>query len=226
MTPCRPIVRISRSRCSARHRSLRAASAARPCARHRPRSSRRTRARSRASARRPASPAPTAWPGSARGRHGVVGRWGDRQHLADRLDPMRLAMIVDERDHGLNRRSSSAWAKYALALRRISLACRSSRFSRSSAFSFAAMSVGTPGLPAVALGLLHPLVQRLPVQPILDAIDMIAAQREECSPRDPAPAAPHARAPQAKTCSSSCSSWLHLLRSWSLRQTRGGSILL
>jgi hypothetical protein len=35
---------------------------------------------------------------------------------------MRLAMIVDERNHGLNRRSSSAWAKYALALRRISLA--------------------------------------------------------------------------------------------------------
>ena len=41
----------------------------------------------------------------------VVGRRGDRQHLADRLDPVRLAVIVDERDHGLNRRSSSAWAK-------------------------------------------------------------------------------------------------------------------
>ena len=41
----------------------------------------------------------------------VVGRRGDRQHLADRLDPVRLAVIVDERDHGLNRRSSPAWAK-------------------------------------------------------------------------------------------------------------------
>jgi hypothetical protein len=50
---------------------------------------------------------------------------GDLQHLADRLDPMRLAMIVNEGDHGLYRRSSSAIAKYALALRRISLACRS-----------------------------------------------------------------------------------------------------
>jgi len=40
----------------------------------------------------------------------VRGR-GDRQDLADRLDPIRLAVIVDERDHGLNRRSSSAWAK-------------------------------------------------------------------------------------------------------------------
>jgi DNA modification methylase len=39
-------------------------------------------------------------------------------------------VIVDERDHRLNGRSSSAWAKYADALRRISLAWRSSRFSR------------------------------------------------------------------------------------------------
>src|ERR1700722_19233899 len=41
---------------------------------------------------------------------GVIGRQGDRQHPADRLDPMRLAVIVDEGNHGLNRRSSSAWA--------------------------------------------------------------------------------------------------------------------
>jgi hypothetical protein len=41
----------------------------------------------------------------------VVGRRGDRQHLADRLDPVDLAVIVDERDHRLNGRSSSAWAK-------------------------------------------------------------------------------------------------------------------
>ena len=59
------------------------------------------------------------------------------------LDPIRPALIVDERDHGLCRRSSSAWAKYADPLRRISLACRSSRFSRSRAFSRAAISVVT-----------------------------------------------------------------------------------
>ena len=35
----------------------------------------------------------------------------NRQDFADRLDPMRFAVIVDEGDHGLNRRSSSAWAK-------------------------------------------------------------------------------------------------------------------
>src|SRR5919205_4291208 len=41
----------------------------------------------------------------------VGGGRGDRQHPADRLDPVRLTMLVDEGDHGLNRRSSSAWAK-------------------------------------------------------------------------------------------------------------------
>src|SRR5271165_5708631 len=41
--------------------------------------------------------------------------------------------------------------------------------------------------------------------------------------RDPEPSEPHGPGPQAKTCSSSCLSWLHPLRSWSLRQTRGGS---
>jgi hypothetical protein len=42
---------------------------------------------------------------------GVVCRWGDRQNLADRLDPMGGAVIVDEGDHRFNGRSSSAWAK-------------------------------------------------------------------------------------------------------------------
>jgi hypothetical protein len=73
----------------------------------------------------------------------MVGGRSDRQHLADRLDPKCPTMIVDERDHGFTRRSSSAWVKYADALRRISFACRSSRFSRSRFFSFSATSVGT-----------------------------------------------------------------------------------
>ena len=41
----------------------------------------------------------------------AIGRRGDRQHLADRLDPVGLAVIIDEGDHRLNRRSSFAWAK-------------------------------------------------------------------------------------------------------------------
>ena len=84
-------------------------------------------------------------PGAA-GDVGVIGRRGDRQHLADRLDPVLVAVRIDEADHGFHRRSSSAWAKYALALRRISLACRSSRFSRSSAFRRSRSSVVTPAL--------------------------------------------------------------------------------
>src|SRR5436305_1961413 len=115
------------------------------------------------------------------GGMGVIGRWGNRQHLADRLDPIRPALIVDERDHGLCRRSSSAWAKYADALRRISLACRSSRFSRSSAFSRAAISVVTPGArPLSRSPFFSHSLSVCPVQPILAAIEMIAAHRDGC----------------------------------------------
>jgi hypothetical protein len=59
----------------------------------------------------------------------VVLRRGDRQLRADRLDPVYVAMLVDELDHHFGRRSSSAWAKKADALRRISLARFNSRFS-------------------------------------------------------------------------------------------------
>jgi hypothetical protein len=57
----------------------------------------------------------------------VIRRWGDRQHLADRLDPIRPTVIVNERDHGLCRRSSFAWAKYADALRKIMAFFRSAK---------------------------------------------------------------------------------------------------
>jgi len=42
---------------------------------------------------------------------GVVRRRGDRQHIADRLDPVGVLVLVDEGDHVLDRRSSSACAK-------------------------------------------------------------------------------------------------------------------
>src|SRR6202795_3604168 len=41
--------------------------------------------------------------------------------------------------------------------------------------------------------------------------------------RDPEPSEPLGSGPRVKTCSLSCLSWLHPLKSWSLRQTRGGS---
>src|SRR4051812_2287715 len=42
---------------------------------------------------------------------------------------------------------------------------------------------------------------------------------------DPGPSGPLGPGPRVKTCLSSCLSWLHPLMSWSLRQTRGGSVL-
>jgi hypothetical protein len=47
----------------------------------------------------------------APGGVGMIRRRGDRQNAADRLDPVDGAVLVDEGDHGLNRRSSSACAK-------------------------------------------------------------------------------------------------------------------
>jgi len=70
--------------------------------------------------------------------------WGDLQDTADRLDPKLLAMMVDEVLQDLMRRSSSAWAKNALASFSISLALRSSRFSRSRSLIRWASAVETP----------------------------------------------------------------------------------
>src|SRR5690625_804924 len=75
----------------------------------------------------------------------VVRRRSNRQDLADRPDSVGVTMGVNERRHFFGRRSSSAWAKYAEALRSISLAWRSSRFSRSSALMRSRSSVVGPG---------------------------------------------------------------------------------
>ncbi len=52
----------------------------------------------------------------------IIGGRGNRQQSADRLDPEHRAVFVDEGDHRFSGRSSSAWAKYAEALRKISFA--------------------------------------------------------------------------------------------------------
>jgi len=84
-------------------------------------------------------------------------------------------MIVNERHHHLPGRSSSAWAKYAEALRRISLARLSSRFSRSSAFSRSRSSLVTPGLSPWSRSAWRTHLRRVSaVHPIVDAIDDIA----------------------------------------------------
>ncbi len=93
-------------------------------------------------------------------RRTPVSRWGDLQHLADRLDPMRVPRLIDKRPHDLSRRSSSAWAKNALASFSISLARRNSLTSRSSTLMRACSAVLRPSRwPCVPLVLTHPVVQ-------------------------------------------------------------------
>jgi hypothetical protein len=75
----------------------------------------------------------------------VVHRRGNRQYRADRVGPVDVAVSVDEAHHHLARRSSSACAKHADAFLRISLARRSSKFSRSRCLRRSRSSVVSPG---------------------------------------------------------------------------------
>jgi hypothetical protein len=77
----------------------------------------------------------------------VVGGRGDLQHLTDRLDSELLPLGVDIGDDYFNRRSSSAAAKNAEAVRRISFARRSSRFSFSNSAIRRRSSLVVPGRP-------------------------------------------------------------------------------
>src|SRR4029453_15184029 len=107
---------------------------------------------------------------------GVVGGRGDRQHLADRLDPVATPVIVDEGDHVLDRRSSSAWAKYAERLARISLAWRSSRTSRSSALIRSRSALVGPGRHPPSRSACRTHFRSVSVvQPIFPAPGVIAA---------------------------------------------------
>src|SRR5262249_57842029 len=78
------------------------------------------------------------------GRGGVVRGRGDLQRLADRLDPPAVPMSVDQ-GHYFGSRGSSSRAKKLAAALRISLARRSSRFSRSSSAMRRRSSVVVPG---------------------------------------------------------------------------------
>src|SRR5690606_36932104 len=111
----------------------------------------------------------------------VGGGWGDRQHLADRRDPVLVAMLVDEGHHHFGRRSSSAWAKYAEALRRISFARFSSRFSRSSSFRRSFSLVVRPARSPASRSACRTHVNKVcGVQPIFPAMDVIAAHCDGC----------------------------------------------
>src|SRR5690606_2682953 len=112
----------------------------------------------------------------------VIRRRGDRQYLADRLDPVVGAVVIDEGLHRFERRSSSAWAKYADALRRISLAWRSSRTSRSSCLMRSFSVVVMPSRRPVSRSCCRTQPRSVSaVQPILAATEPIAAHCESYS---------------------------------------------
>jgi len=109
-------------------------------------------------------------------RGAPVAERGDLKDFANQLDPVRLAMLVDERSHYLKRRSSSAWAKNALTRRRISFALRSSLTSRSSALRRSLSTVVVPSRQPVSRSRWRTHRRNISEdQPILAAMDVMAA---------------------------------------------------
>jgi hypothetical protein len=109
-------------------------------------------------------------------------RAAQRDPAADRLDPVRPLMGVEERHHHFARRSSSASAKDAEALRKIPFARFSSRFSCSSSFSRWRTSVVKPGrLPASCYACRTQRRNVSVVQPSVPAMDELAAHWKGCS---------------------------------------------
>ncbi len=133
-------------------------------------------------------------------------------------------MRVDERDHGFDRRSSSAIAKYADALRRISLAWRSSRFSRSSALIRACSAlVGPVASRSRSACRTHLRSVSPSSRSSRRSIRSLPTARHD-RPRAPTPSAPLARGLQAHTEPMfSASPSPHPLKDRSLRETRSGS---
>src|SRR5918995_5910857 len=123
---------------------------------------------------------PPAWPTRLRR---VVGGRGDVQHLADRLDPEPPPVPVDVGDHFLRGRSSSA-PKKAAAVFKISLARRSSLFSRSSSTIPGPLRTDqTRSVSRLDLMLDDPPPQRLPVDPQLRRDRSHAAVAHPPAPR-------------------------------------------
>src|SRR5262245_41659520 len=92
-------------------------------------------------------------------------------------------MLVDEGDHHFGWRSSSAWAKKAAALRRISLARFNSRTSRSSCLRRSRSELERPSRWPWSRSACRTHLRKVsPVHPILLAIETIAAHCVLCSP--------------------------------------------
>lgn len=107
-------------------------------------------------------------------------REGDRQLPENRLDPILLAMNGDERHRFLP--GSPAWAKNTEALRRISFAPLSSRFSRGSSPRRSRSVLVTPARRPCSRSACRTHLRRVSAgHTIFAAIDSIAAHCEACS---------------------------------------------
>src|SRR5438309_8022125 len=108
----------------------------------------------------------------------VVRGRGDLQRATDRLDPEALSVGVEEGGHLVCRPSSSAPKTVAAALR-ISLARRSSRFSRSSCRIRSRSSVVSPGRWPRSISVRRSHTRRVSLfTPIFSATEMMAAHSE------------------------------------------------
>lgn len=106
-------------------------------------------------------------------------RRGHLPHRAVLLHPMKFPMRVDEIHQDLSRRSTSAWAKNALARFRIPLSRRSSLTSRARPLIRRASAFVTP--PRISASMSWRLAQWSGVcgtQPIFGAIDSMAVHSE------------------------------------------------
>src|SRR6476646_203343 len=131
-------------------------------------------------------------------------------------------MRINERSQDLNRRSSSAWAKNALASFNISLALRNSFTSRSSAFTRSRSALVTPSRMPVSTSCLRTQSCKVwGTQPILGAMDSMAAHMEEYSPR----CSSTRWTARSRTSGENLFDlfMIHSLRCWSLLKTRGDS---
>jgi hypothetical protein len=105
--------------------------------------------------------------------------------VADRHDPESVEILIDEGPLDFRWRSSSAWAKNALANSRISLARRNSFFSRSRVLRRSRSGVVTP--PRSPLSIWSRLTQPNIVwldEPVIRAMFSTAAHSDGCSPRN------------------------------------------
>ena len=159
----------------------------------------------------------------------MISRRGDRQNPADRLDPVGLMMIVDERDHGWNRRElDDCELRLGKISRRLAQdVIRLPEFpvlplQRLQPFSNFNWDAAPHAV--VDLSLLDPLIERLsPCSRSSRQSKSPAPIARDDPSRPRKPAEPRVCAPRMKTGSSSCLPSLHLLKVRSLRQTRGRS---